>query len=912
MPNQLSPGDREKHAAADTIAPSQSDAFQQVLRQAEHDGVDPDALRRLLWLLNAHPRLIGHQRCLQNLGSLLGTPEFVDGLDVWAGPWTAHVPRWVEITEWAGALSDANATGLKDFIRPPRNDKHNLLMRHGINRHPGVGALWVRHHGDPDPAQRTTTLPPASRVYRLLQWHLFCSQAEARHERSSIEQYMAYGGPHEWPAWPRPAAAVGLALRELSYGQWDDVLIELPFEPELSAFAKALVNDKEQLLKFAEDSKPKTTGSAKSEATASARLLALAAYFEDFDTLLSGRAPKVRRKGGGGRGGNRVGIPGFVHFNSSPQVCFEPPEEASDDEDVPHRDFTRVHIHSEAMTSQAIAELESHDIAPDEDLRPVMDLFPASERAGGMSSLWLRRLALESAAQGHFWDKSQMTPVETSAVLDALDETSNTAACTSEQCARSEARLLVRSMLVLGCRMEEVRTMRLMTSSRMAEATSLAGAPVTRVALVDDAGVVCIALAHPAVSPRYVSTPQAVYLQRANAAAKHITLPDVAELGTALLKHVTGRAVDLDGPVFQTPVAELEAHVKDLLAQINRSLDSASRPRVTLAKVAGKLPSLLARAGLDEVGVALVCGDTRYAGQARLHYTQHRTGHLVQFYTKAVRRLFREAGRPIRALAQNYAPAVAYVGARLVVKHEHLHDFITNLKAEIRTRPASTRSGRHRYHSSFLLYTTVMQALTTGIRPTSRPDRIMTATPTSAMQPATNALLQSIVEKDDQYESKSRVVAVLPRLQKQLLHLVAHARGTWRWRPSDLMLPTATGTALMFIDWSDTAAPPLAQVIDPAWVADQLSKHGLPAPSNFHRGYLRTRLLASGCPEPVIDAFLGHAGIGQSPYHFHGTLDHAAYLATIASQLEGIVDELGLVPIASWLAEPDVDTRDAS
>lgn len=102
------------------------------------------------------------------------------------------------------------------------------------------------------------------------------------------------------------------------------------------------------------------------------------------------------------------------------------------------------------MTSQAIAELESHDIAPDEDLRPVMDLFPASERPGGMSSLWLRRLALESAAQGHFWDKSQMTPVETSAVLDALDETSNTAAFTSEQCARLEARLLVRRHVGLG------------------------------------------------------------------------------------------------------------------------------------------------------------------------------------------------------------------------------------------------------------------------------------------------------------------------------------------------------------------------------------------------------------------------------------------------------------------------------
>ena len=76
----------------DTVAPTQSSIFVQVLNAAEQDGVDRHALGRLLWLLNAHPRLLGHRRCLQNLQSLLSTPGFVDVLQGWAGAWTSDIP----------------------------------------------------------------------------------------------------------------------------------------------------------------------------------------------------------------------------------------------------------------------------------------------------------------------------------------------------------------------------------------------------------------------------------------------------------------------------------------------------------------------------------------------------------------------------------------------------------------------------------------------------------------------------------------------------------------------------------------------------------------------------------------------------------------------------------------------------
>lgn len=878
----------------DTVAPTQSSIFVQVLNAAEQDGVDRHALGRLLWLLNAHPRLLGHRRCLQNLQSLLSTPGFVDVLQGWAGAWTSDIPAWAAAAAWANALAGPALPALEEFTREPRNAHHHVMMRHGINRHPVAGALWIRHHSDPTPSVPTADLAPAGRMFRLLQWHLFCSRAEVRHTHSTLEQYLGYDRPREWPAWPRPAEAAGLALRHFSYARWDELLQDLPFETSLDDFSDALVDECDRLL------------DAHGDGEARPRIVALTSYFEDYKRHFEGRPGRTRRARAGGRGGARKGIPGFVHFSASPLVLFEPPEPATGDEDVPSRNGTRAHLARDELTPQAIAELEKLGIAPGEDLQPIMDLFPLEERPGGIHSLWIMRQATEAAAQRAYWDRTQLTPLEVRVLLDVIDDVMVERGDPIDQGPCRSAALLLRCMLTLGCTMEDARTMRTMHASDLDSCALGSESLASRVVLVDghDGSIAGHALA--AISPRYVSTSPNIFSVAADAATPYITLPDLAGLGADLLHHQRAEGRDVGSQVFGEPADQLDGSIARLLQAANRRLDPLSRPRLTTTKVSRKLPSVLSRAGLDEVGVAIVCGDRTYEAQARLHYTQHRADELAAAYARALRRMFAEAGRPIAPASPARQPACsAMVGARLVVRREELARFVGALRSEVALMPSPSRSARHRYHQAFLLYTLVMQSLLAGVRPSNRPERILEEMLAHPEPDRELPLVISVVEKDDQYEARARVAAIPHRLKSQLSHLVAHARATWRWQPTNLSTPACSQAQRTFLDWADDAVKPQAQVIDAHWLGRQLATFGLLGAANFTRAYVRTWLLRDGCPEQQIDACLGHANAGQSPTSMHGTFDFMQHLRGLGMRLERMADELGLHPVASHLADAE-------
>ena len=241
-------------------------------------------------------------------------------------------------------------------------------------------------------------------------------------------------------------------------------------------------------------------------------------------------------------------------------------------------------------------------------------------------------------------------------------------------------------------------------------------------------------------------------------------------------------------------------------------------------------------------------------------------------------------------------------GARLVVKQDKLQGFIQTLRSELESTPTFTRSGRHRYHRALLLYSLVMQGLMTAMRPSNQPDRLLAQLLAHGGAPDRKPFIVSLAEKDNQYESRARAVAVPSVLRRQFGHLLEHGMATWRWRPVGLIVPSFTQAQHAFVDWADDRAKPRAHVVGAQWLARQLAHFGLPAAANFTRAYTRTWLLRNGCEEQVIDTFLGHASFGQSPTAMHGTLDFAHQLCEVSNCLDRMIEDLGLHPVRSRLA----------
>jgi hypothetical protein len=65
-------------------APAVARAHQALIQAATENGYSSDALRRLLWLINAHPRLVAHVQVFQHLRTLFSSEHCNDAALSWA------------------------------------------------------------------------------------------------------------------------------------------------------------------------------------------------------------------------------------------------------------------------------------------------------------------------------------------------------------------------------------------------------------------------------------------------------------------------------------------------------------------------------------------------------------------------------------------------------------------------------------------------------------------------------------------------------------------------------------------------------------------------------------------------------------------------------------------------------------
>ena len=114
---------------------------------------------------------------------------------------------------------------------------------------------------------------------------------------------------------------------------------------------------------------------------------------------------------------------------------------------------------------------------------------------------------------------------------------------------------------------------------------------------------------------------------------------------------------------------------------------------------------------------------------------------------------------------------------------------------------------------------------------------------------------------------------------------------------SDLSAKNAEDQLLIVVTAKKTIEP-----LTPSWITQQFEHHlGAKIPANFHRAFLRTSLLERGVPAEIVDAFLGHSNVGESPFGLFSSFDYGQALTTLTSAIRTLASELGLVPVESRL-----------
>jgi integrase len=338
----------------------------------------------------------------------------------------------------------------------------------------------------------------------------------------------------------------------------------------------------------------------------------------------------------------------------------------------------------------------------------------------------------------------------------------------------------------------------------------------------------------------------------------------------------------------------------------------------------------------------LVTRRTEAEGEARLYYTQHRLERLVHAYGEGLKRaglarLLDHELHAVAADATSVASAAAAtsawattvelwpwrepilskhaVGAAFVPCFEDVQRLVKVLR-ESASAPVDldSRSSLRNHHRWLLLHTLVLQSLSTGLRAVRSPSALLLALEQAdrvrekAGLPETDdSIFAGLADKETYYSQRARLVLLRPLLIRQLRVLQQHQLQVIRrldcvreWQASSSRI-----RAMFRLDADDKPAE-----VSVAWVEKELADLGFPWPANFARSFLRTQLLARGCPAADLDALLGHRDTGGGAIAMHSTFDYPASMARLADAIDGLHRDLNLQLCNSSLEAKGGESRD--
>jgi hypothetical protein len=393
----------------------------------------------------------------------------------------------------------------------------------------------------------------------------------------------------------------------------------------------------------------------------------------------------------------------------------------------------------------------------------------------------------------------------------------------------------------------------------------------------------------PSIEPNYLSSLPADRARLGRAKSSYIKLPDAGGIGDDVL-FLLDRKNRTSERVFSTEPKTTNEGTELLISSLAESWltpQAGGKPgkrRITLAKIRNALGIRLHLQSGDNSIAWITTADANYRHETRLHYTNLSDQQITRAYIDAVSWLLKDIGAPITSLPVHLPHPIGFHGARFVASMDSVKKLISTVSAKLSHRPSRTRVVEIiNYHNDFTFHVWLLQSLCTSIRAINNPDVII-----NAHSKSPHSKYVGLSDKENpMLADKARLISVPELLTYQLSEYSHHLSKVKR--KLRITLKSNISRDFFHLDGKGNPLP-----VTCTWCQEMMSLLGLPLPGNFHRAFLRTELISRGCPGQVVDAFLGHANQGESPFFTFSSMDYQKWEGELFKFLVPLVDETGI------------------
>ncbi|MDT8321683.1 MAG: hypothetical protein RQ826_14270 [Xanthomonadales bacterium] len=323
------------------------------------------------------------------------------------------------------------------------------------------------------------------------------------------------------------------------------------------------------------------------------------------------------------------------------------------------------------------------------------------------------------------------------------------------------------------------------------------------------------------------------------------------------------------GPTDQLPT-KLQGRIS--------KLNDVHHTHLTLNRISQFLSSAIYALDGDMAESLLISYRHRRSNDPRLYYHSTQSAYLQHQYRRLwgakSERPELEGTRRIRVL-RSLDPDI---GSAAVPYRESIIAFVQSMKEQIDglmgERGRRTASRWIEIHNALTAYVIRQVQWLTGIRAVRDPIEL-------PLYAARSGFL-GVIDKDSSDEYGARVVWLIEPVQKQIETYLKYVDSATRPIFGDVNREAA----FRFIGEGASI-----QQVNQRRLGQYLPTY--PFAPNSHRHYLRTRLREKGVDGGIVDAWMGHGGIGAEPYARHSAMSPVVMREAAEPALKSIWEELG-------------------